>query len=184
MNDIIILHWLTQLTGLDQASVVFLLGLLYWFANYLARAIPDNATGWRGFVRSAASAIALYKSSQIAPGVSIKDAAKASLSLKTVRDGVAAKATHPSEAVELEDAMRSVTQQTRTSPFRRSDELPFDENGFASLGALLAIALLSVLLLSGCTPGLTRVCEHADTIERAAEATLAAVRQCPGKGIY
>ena len=77
MSEVVILIWLQQLTGIDQASLVFIIGMAYAVANYIARSIPESETGWRGFVRTIASYVALYRSKKLAPGITVNDVTQA-----------------------------------------------------------------------------------------------------------
>lgn len=178
----------SEILGVSPTSLVLLLGFLYGVANFLARAIPDNSTGWLGVVRTIAKLIGLYQSSKIAPGVTISAATKAALGLATVRNGVKAQIDDPAKAEHVDSVMKEIASDLPTGLFKKSakQDKPDTTIRMPILTTLLALTL-SILILSGCATTQERICSHASAIRAAAQATINAVNQCPGEpasGLY
>jgi hypothetical protein len=181
MDDLLsqIAGWL----GMSPSLLVLLLGLLYGVANFLTRAIPDNATGWQGFVRTVCSWIALYQSSKIAPGVTIQAATRASLGLATVRNGVKAQIDDPALADKAESVMKEIASDLPTGLFKKN---PSDSSQLNSPLITTMLALAILIALSGCAGTLAQTCSHASTIRQAAEAFEQSCRSAKldANGIY
>lgn len=65
-------HWL----GISGTSVMVTLLVVSTICNTIARAIPEDATGWKGVVRQICKIIGLYVSSRVTNGISVTDVAR------------------------------------------------------------------------------------------------------------
>lgn len=162
MNEIIILVWLRQLTGLDETSIVFLLGMAYAVANFLARSIPESEKGWKGLIRTIASYVALYRSKKLAAGV-------------TVTDVTQAMADHGIGLGNLPVVRKGDGQFVSTKSDGESNRVN------SPLLAALAALFLAAILLSACTNTTQKVC---NTAARAKPIVDETVRQCEIRGVY
>lgn len=77
MNDI--LTYISQLTGLQPATLVLLGGVIITVSNAVSRLIPDNATGFPGFIRTLTKIIGANVSSRVTAGVTVNDVARSLL---------------------------------------------------------------------------------------------------------
>lgn len=77
MNDI--LTYISQLTGLQPATLVLLGGIIITVSNVLSRVIPDDATGFLGAIRLIAKVVGANVSSRVTSGVTVNDVAKSLL---------------------------------------------------------------------------------------------------------
>lgn len=74
MDDM--LNQLAAYFGIDGVTLLVMLIIVSMASQLLARMIPDNATGWLGYARRAASIIGLYTSSRLTKDVTLKAAVK------------------------------------------------------------------------------------------------------------
>jgi hypothetical protein len=77
MNDI--LTYISQLTGLQPATLVLLGGVIITVSNAVSRVIPDDSTGLLGFIRIVTKVIGANVSSRITGSTTINDVAKSLL---------------------------------------------------------------------------------------------------------
>lgn len=77
MNDF--LTYLSQLTGLQPATLVLLGGFLITASNVVSRLIPDDATGFLRLVRLATKLIGANVSSRVTSGVTVNDVTRSLL---------------------------------------------------------------------------------------------------------
>lgn len=68
---------IAKLLGLQPSTMILLLFIITQAANLTARAIPEDATGWKGTLRKVCSVVGLYMSSRITPNLTVNDVAKA-----------------------------------------------------------------------------------------------------------
>lgn len=61
---------------IQPATLLLYLGLICTGANLLGRYIPDNATGFWGYVRIVAKVIGMYAQNRVAPGIGHSDVIK------------------------------------------------------------------------------------------------------------
>lgn len=80
---------LAKLLGVQPSTLVLLIFALNVASRAITRAIPDNATGWQGFVRRLTAILAVEVSSRIAPGVTVKDVARAAADTQPITQKVA-----------------------------------------------------------------------------------------------
>src|SRR5690606_674889 len=62
--------------GVDPSTALLLVGLIIAIANLGGRLIPDDKTGFVGFVRDACKLIGLYASNRIASGLTVNKIAE------------------------------------------------------------------------------------------------------------
>ena len=72
--------------GIDPLTVVGMLPLIVIGLNILGRAIPDDATGWQGWVRKIAKVGGLYLSNRVASGISVNKVVAVAAGLKKVEE--------------------------------------------------------------------------------------------------
>jgi len=75
---------------INPASLVFWLFVLNIAARGLARRIPNDATGFWGFVRQSAAILGVEVQSRVTSGVTVAAVAKASLETRPITDKVEA----------------------------------------------------------------------------------------------
>lgn len=75
-----VLSWIVSQLHLDGVTLLMLLMMLSMVCQVIGKLIPDDATGWKGYVRQGAKIVGLYVSNRIQPGVSVTTVAKASVS--------------------------------------------------------------------------------------------------------
>lgn len=71
-----ILNGIASELGLSATTVVLLMFIVSKGADLVGRLIPDDATGWKGFVRKAAKVVGVYVGNRVTQGVSTNDVAK------------------------------------------------------------------------------------------------------------
>lgn len=71
------------------ASLVFWLFVLSTAARGIARRIPNDATGFWGFVRQSAAILGVEVASRVTTGVTVADVAKASLQVPPIPEKLA-----------------------------------------------------------------------------------------------
>ena len=77
--------------GISPTTLLLLVMIITTAAKATARRIPDTATGWLGFVRRVCKVIGVQVNSQIAPGITMNDIAKASLAVPRIAENVVTK---------------------------------------------------------------------------------------------
>lgn len=92
MNDI--LTYLSQLTGLQPATLVLLGGLIITISNVVSRLIPDDATGFLGAIRIVTKLLGANVASRITSGVTVNDVTRSLLQT-------------PDSRPEIEDQLKS-----------------------------------------------------------------------------
>lgn len=165
MNDI--LAALSQLTGLQPATLVLLGGVIITVSNALSRLIPDDATGFLGFVRSVTKLIGVNISSRVTSGVTISDVARTLLAAPDSKQEVVdqLKATGV-----LPDPNVGISGVTRSSNGRRAKA---NSPWLVTLGTFILVIL--VFALSGCATDRQvgdYVCTHQISLTAAANAAL------------
>lgn len=158
--------------GMQPTTLLFYIGILVMLANFVSKAIPDNATGIQGWIRSAAGFLGLAFSNRIAPGVSQVDLAR---QVFAERGLIAADPTEP-EPTELDQPMpepSSVHPQMFVGVGRDPNTGKFtkvENPWWVSLFSFLMI-VLAFGTLAGCvtqrTQAQTYACAHADQIRAA-----------------
>ncbi len=112
-----------QALGVEPATMAVVIPLVVLGLNLLGRAIPDDATGWKGVVRKIAKLGGLYLSNRISSGVSVNQVTK-------VVAGLEPKQVLPVEIpVVMEDELEPVEPEPKIEPmfpgFRRLDNGAF-----------------------------------------------------------
>src|SRR5690606_23433152 len=67
---------LAALLGIEPSTALLLVGLIIAIANLGGRLIPDDKTGFLGFVREACKLIGLYASNRISSGLTVNKIAE------------------------------------------------------------------------------------------------------------
>lgn len=67
---------IAQALGIEPATVLLLAGLTVMFANLFAKLIPDDRTGFLGFVRKICRFIGFAASNRIASGLTVNEIAR------------------------------------------------------------------------------------------------------------
>jgi hypothetical protein len=106
MNEFdLVVETIARALGLEGASLLATLAVISLVARLIGKRIPDDKTGWVGFVRDAAKIIGLYTSNRVTSGVSVTDVSKVLLDSKlpNARDEAGKFATQT-----VEDAARLI----------------------------------------------------------------------------
>lgn len=74
-----ILDFLARAIGVEPATVVLFMGLLYAATQFVVKIIPDDSTGWRAVVRKIAAVVAVYTPNRVTSGVTISDVARGAI---------------------------------------------------------------------------------------------------------
>ena len=90
MDIVSILPDIAARLHIAPATLLFWLVTLNVAARAVARRIPDDATGFWGFVRQSAKILGVEVSSRVTSGVTVADVAKASLETRPITDKVEA----------------------------------------------------------------------------------------------
>jgi len=77
MNDLI--TYLSQLTGLQPATLILLGGVIITVANALSRLIPDDSTGFLGALRLVCKFVGVNVSNRLSGGITVNDVGRALL---------------------------------------------------------------------------------------------------------
>jgi len=77
--------------GISPTTLLLLVMIITTAAKAAARRIPDTATGWLGVVRRVCKVVGVQVNSQIAPGITMNDIAKASLAVPRIAENVVTK---------------------------------------------------------------------------------------------
>lgn len=80
------LNAVAHATGLDPLTIVGILPVVVIALNLLGRAIPDDKTGFLGYVRMIAKIGGLYLSNRVASGISTNSVVKVAAGLKPVAE--------------------------------------------------------------------------------------------------
>ena len=67
---------IASMLGVEPSTVLLLVGLIIAIANLGGRLIPDDKTGFLGFVRTACKLIGLYASNRISSGLTVNKIAE------------------------------------------------------------------------------------------------------------
>lgn len=162
MDQLILLAWLEQTTGIESASWVFFFTLAVMICNFISRKIPDDATGFLGFLNAVTKLIGLYTSNKVSSGVTVNDVAKA-----TVQE-VPKVAKSVIEDRIAESVQPLVSRDPATGKFKR-------------LLPVILVCFLVIPFLSACTTPTKIVnCPNASKVRAAAYATITMIdRACP-----
>ena len=178
----ILMPLISQLIGVEPATLLLYITMVITIANLLGRAIPDDKTGVLGVVRDVCKVLGLYLSNRVSSGVTTNDVAKHTLGIELPEkkiDAINAAASEP-QAMVPEIIETVAESHLAKSPFRPRPP----EEGYVRVGTLLLFAALLVfiiLLASGCTTTQVteRICQNREAILAAAQATINALNQCP-----
>jgi len=77
-----------RLLGVTPATAVLLILAANRIGAMIARAIPNDATGWRAIVRKIAAIIGTEVPSKLTSGVTVADAAKAAITTPPIKQKV------------------------------------------------------------------------------------------------
>lgn len=72
----ILLEQLSQMLGMDPATLAAVVFVVYAVCQLIGRLIPDDATGVLGVIRKICKVFGLYVSNRITRGVSVNDVAR------------------------------------------------------------------------------------------------------------
>lgn len=142
MNDIV--NSIASTLGLTPATMAVLMIILLMAADKIAKAIPDDSTGWRRLVKLVARVIAVDISNKLTSAASIRDVATAVLDSPSVK----AKLDVPDDGqgtLELTD----------------KDRVKFPPRGLS----VILMLILVMPLMSGCATvgtGIERACQNRD----------------------
>lgn len=120
--------------GLAPATMAILMIVILMACDKIAKAIPDDSTGWRKMVKLIARIIAVDVSNKLTAGTSIRDVAKIVLETPAVQAQLEVPPDTQQGTLDLTDAER----------IRK-----FPPPGSGTLGVILAMAIM-IPLLSGC----------------------------------
>src|SRR3546814_2878672 len=67
---------LAKLLGVEPSTALLIVGLLIALMNLGGRLIPDDATGWLGFVRKICKLVGLYASNRITSKLTVNKSAE------------------------------------------------------------------------------------------------------------
>lgn len=79
---------LARMLGVTPATAVLLIFAVNRLAAMTARAIPNDATGFKGFVRRFCAILGTEVQSRLTSGVTVADAAKAAISTAPIKQKV------------------------------------------------------------------------------------------------
>lgn len=113
-----------NLLGLKGTSLLTFLIVLSMVCQLVTRLIPDDATGWKKYVRMVTAAVGLYASSRVTSGITVADAAREIV--KAPLDEVTDTAQEVAERVDerIEDVTDEIREVVPAFPGlkRRRDE--------------------------------------------------------------
>jgi hypothetical protein len=81
---------LAHALGLNPATLVLLIFIVHQGCNLIARAIPNDATGWQGVVRQIAAVVGTYVSNRVTSSASANDILAAAATTPPIPEKVAA----------------------------------------------------------------------------------------------
>lgn len=88
MDFISILPEAARLLNVQPSVLLFWLFIIVQAARAVSRSIPDTATGFAGFVRRLTAIVGVEVPTKVAPGVTVKDVAKAALATPPIPETV------------------------------------------------------------------------------------------------
>lgn len=138
MNEFLV--YLSQLTGLQPATLVLLGGIIVTISGALSRVIPNDATGFLGFIRVVASLIGIAPANRITSGVTVNDVAQSLLSPHDSKEEVTEQLKASGV---LPDPSAGIAGVTRASNGR------FQKVNSGWIVGLLAL-VIALMMLTGC----------------------------------
>lgn len=174
MDDI--WNQLVGVLGIDPSLLAALIPLLVFGFNAIARAIPEDATGFPKLIRQIAKVLGIYVSSRVTSGVKVTDVAKIALDKATELDQI---------QTLLGDNVKAGNPVFRKQPGRDPETGKFTKIESPWFVSVIAIALI-LPLLSGCATVQTAMdtakrvaCQNPEKVQALIDVAQDALNQCP-----
>lgn len=142
---------LAQVLGLDPLFLAGLVPFAILFFNLLGRAIPDDATGFLGFVRKVSKVLGLYLSNRVSTGISTNAVVQVAAGVKPVEAVPALldklDVSPDAAGMELQEAPKPLFPGVTRGPDGRFQKI--QSSWLATLGAFIML-VLALGTLSAC----------------------------------